>query len=144
MRSYLTGVTSTSIWKAYEGGAREFCGHSLPDGMVRHQKLPRPILTPSTKAPKGEHDISVSREQLLEMGVITVDHFERAAEIARSLFEFGQRRAAERGMILVCLRQACAMWLCYSAFATLDSVVSSSTRFRPRCLARPSSRHFSK
>ena len=101
MRSYLTGVTDTSIWRAYERGDREFCGHQLPDGMVRHQKLPRPILTPSTKAPKGEHDISVSRAQLLEMGAIDAEQFDRAAEIARALFEFGQRRAAERGMILV-------------------------------------------
>ncbi len=101
MRSYLTGVTDTSIWRAYERGDREFCGHQLPDGMVRHQKLPRPILTPLTKAPKGEHDISVSREKLLEMGAIDAEQFDRAAEIAHALFEFGQRRAAERGMILV-------------------------------------------
>jgi phosphoribosylaminoimidazole-succinocarboxamide synthase len=101
MRSYLTGVTSTSIWRAYERGDRVFCGHSLPDGMIQHQKLPRPILTPSTKAEKGDHDVSVSKEQLLSMGVIEPAEFERAAEIAAALFEFGQRRAAERGMILV-------------------------------------------
>ena len=43
MRAYLTGVTSTSIWKAYEAGARTFCGHALPDGMRKNQPLPRPI-----------------------------------------------------------------------------------------------------
>src|SRR3954468_20911595 len=59
MRAYLTGVTSTSIWKAYEAGARTFCGHALPDGMHKNQPLPHPILTPSTKAAKGDHDISV-------------------------------------------------------------------------------------
>jgi len=101
MRSYLTGVTSTSIWRAYEGGARTFCGHDLPEGMKQHQRLPHAILTPSTKAEKGDHDVSVSREQLLEMGVITEDHFDRAAVIASALFEYGQRRAAERGLILV-------------------------------------------
>jgi phosphoribosylaminoimidazole-succinocarboxamide synthase len=104
MRGYLTGTTSTSIWKAYERGDREFCGQPLPDGMVRHQEFSRPILTPSTKAPSsmpGEHDVSVSREQLLEMRAVTAEEFDRAADIAARLFEFGQARAAERGMILV-------------------------------------------
>src|SRR6187399_2000031 len=60
MRAYLTGVTSTSIWMHYQKGAREFCGHQLADGMKKNQPLPRPILTPSTKAEHGEHDESVS------------------------------------------------------------------------------------
>ena len=50
MRAYLTGVTSTSIWKAYEAGARTFCGHALPEGMKKNERLPKAILTPSTKA----------------------------------------------------------------------------------------------
>jgi phosphoribosylaminoimidazole-succinocarboxamide synthase len=101
MRAYLTGSTSTSIWKAYERGDRTFCGHALPEGMKKNQRLAEPILTPSTKAPKGDHDISASREQLIEMGHITPEHFDRAAEIAHALFDFGQRRARERGLILV-------------------------------------------
>jgi phosphoribosylaminoimidazole-succinocarboxamide synthase len=100
MRAYLTGVTSTSIWKAYEDGARTFCGHALPEGMKKNQKLPEPILTPSTKAAKGDHDISVSREQLLAMGRISEEMFERAAQIAAKLFAEGQRFAATRGLIL--------------------------------------------
>jgi phosphoribosylaminoimidazole-succinocarboxamide synthase len=100
MRSYLTGVTSTSIWKAYEQGARTFCGHALPEGMKKNQQLPRPILTPSTKAPKGGHDISVSKDELLAMGQVTPAEFEQAAAIAERLFAFGQARAAERGLIL--------------------------------------------
>lgn len=100
MRAYLTGVTSTSIWKAYEGGARTFCGHALPEGMRKNQPLPAPILTPSTKAAKGDHDVSVSREQLLAMGRIDPAVFDRAAEIAAALFAEGQRHAASRGLIL--------------------------------------------
>jgi len=100
MRAYLTGVTSTSIWKAYEAGARTFCGHALPDGMRKNQPLPRPILTPSTKAAKGDHDVSVSREELLAMGRISPELFDRAAEIAAALFAAGQRHAASRGLIL--------------------------------------------
>ncbi|MFN0251128.1 MAG: phosphoribosylaminoimidazolesuccinocarboxamide synthase [Kofleriaceae bacterium] len=100
MRSYLTGVTSTSIWKAYEAGARTFCGHALPDGMKKNEKLPHAILTPSTKAGKGDHDISVSREELLAMGRIDPDLFDRAAALAATMFEEGQRHAAAQGLIL--------------------------------------------
>jgi phosphoribosylaminoimidazole-succinocarboxamide synthase len=101
MRSYLTGVTDTSIWRAYERGDRMFCGHPLPEGMKKNQRLPAPLLTPSTKAPKGEHDISVSRQELLDMGTMGAEEFDRAAELAGALFAFGQQRAAERGLILV-------------------------------------------
>lgn len=101
VRAYLTGVTDTSIWRAYERGARTFCGHALPGGMKKNQKLPAPLLTPSTKAPKDEHDVSVSGAELVAMGAVTAEHFARASEIAMALFAFGQRRAAERGLILV-------------------------------------------
>lgn len=100
MRSYLTGVTSTSIWKAYESGARTFCGHALPEGMKKNEKLPKPILTPSTKAAKGDHDVSVSKDELLAMGRITPEVFERAAAIAEKLFAAGQAHAAKQGLIL--------------------------------------------
>ena len=100
MRSYLTGVTSTSIWKAYERGDRAFCGHRLPEGMRKNQRLPEAILTPSTKAAKGDHDVSVSREELLAMGRIDPGVFDRAAALAAALFAEGQRFAAARGLIL--------------------------------------------
>ena len=100
MRAYLTGVTSTSIWKAYEAGARTFCGHALPEGMKKNQPLPRPILTPSTKAAKGDHDVSVSKDELLAMGRIKPELFDRAAAIAEKLFAAGQAHAAKRGLIL--------------------------------------------
>ncbi len=101
MRSYLTGVTSTSIYSHYAKGERSFCGHRLPDGLKKHQRLDAPLLTPSTKAPKGGHDISVSREDLLSAGTITAADFDAAAEIAQALFAHGQRVCAERGLILV-------------------------------------------
>jgi phosphoribosylaminoimidazole-succinocarboxamide synthase len=100
MRAHLTGVTSTSIWKAYERGDRTFCGHALPDGMKKNERLPRPILTPSTKAAKGGHDVSVSRAELLAMGQIDARNFDRAAAIAEALFAAGQAHAAEQGLIL--------------------------------------------
>jgi phosphoribosylaminoimidazole-succinocarboxamide synthase len=101
MRDYLTGVTSTSIWSHYQKGAREFCGHKLPDGMRKNQRLEKAILTPSTKAEKGEHDRSVSREEILAMGVLKAAEFDEAAEMCARLFAFGQKEAAKRGLILV-------------------------------------------
>src|SRR5689334_13410081 len=79
MRSYLTGVTSTSIWSAYSRGERTFCGHDLPDGMRKNQKLAKALLTPSTKAEKGEHDRSVSRAEILSMSLLSAEEFDEAA-----------------------------------------------------------------
>lgn len=101
MRAYVTGVTSTSIWSHYAAGAREFCGHRLPDGMKKNEPLPAPILTPSTKAEKGGHDESVSRATLLERGVIDEATFEAASAIAHALFAKGREVCAARGLILV-------------------------------------------
>ncbi len=101
VRAYLTGTTSTSIWVHYEGGARKFCGHDLPDGLRKHERLPKPIVTPSTKAAKGDHDVSASREEILELTKMPPDEFDRAAEMALALFSFGQKVCAERGLILV-------------------------------------------
>ncbi|MGB5813399.1 MAG: phosphoribosylaminoimidazolesuccinocarboxamide synthase [Polyangiales bacterium] len=101
VRAYITGVTSTSIWTHYNKGTRMFCGHELPDGLKKHQKLPDPILTPSTKAEKGDHDVSASRQEILDMGRITEADFDEAANYAMSLFAHGQKVCAERGLILV-------------------------------------------
>ena len=101
MRGYLTGVTSTSIWSHYERGVRVFCGHPLPEGMRKNQRLERPLLTPSTKAEKGAHDQSVSREEILAMGALSAEDFDAAAEMCARLFAFGQETAARRGLILV-------------------------------------------
>ena len=101
VRAYLTGTTSTSIWVHYSRGVREFCGHRLPDGMKKHQRLEQPILTPSTKAAKGDHDVSASRAEILEISGMPAADFDRAAELAMALFREGQRVCAERGLILV-------------------------------------------
>ena len=101
VRAYITGVTSTSIWTHYSQGKREFCGHQLPDGLKKDQKLEKPILTPSSKAPKGDHDVSMSREELIEHGYITPEDFDAAAEMAMNLFAFGTEHCQKQGLILV-------------------------------------------
>jgi len=101
MRAYLTGVTSTSIWTAYARGERVYCGQSLPDGLRKHERLPKPLLTPTTKAGHGSHDELASREELISRGLISPDAFDAAADLTRRLFEEGSRFAESRGLILV-------------------------------------------
>jgi phosphoribosylaminoimidazole-succinocarboxamide synthase len=101
VRAYITGVTGTSMWTHYAKGAREFCGHELPDGLEKDQKLERPLLTPSSKAPKGDHDVSMSRAELIQHGYITGEDFDAAEALVMKLFAIGQAHCAARGLILV-------------------------------------------
>ncbi|MCG8591881.1 MAG: phosphoribosylaminoimidazolesuccinocarboxamide synthase [Proteobacteria bacterium] len=100
-RGYLTGSTSTSIWTAYDRGERVYCGHTLPEGLSRHERLPEPLLTPTTKAAAGEHDELTSRADLIASGAISEERYDEAARIARDLFAAGQAWAESRGLILV-------------------------------------------
>jgi len=100
-RGYLTGASSTSIWRAYAEGARSYCGHRLPNGLSQHQKLPQPLLTPTTKAERGEHDELTSRAQLVERGVISAALYDEAESRLARLFAAGQAWAETRGLILV-------------------------------------------
>jgi phosphoribosylaminoimidazole-succinocarboxamide synthase len=101
VRDYITGSTSTSMWTHYAEGTRTFCGHELPEGLKKNQRLEKPLLTPATKAPKGAHDISASREEILSSGVVSAADFDEAAAMAMALFAAGQKICAERGLILV-------------------------------------------
>jgi phosphoribosylaminoimidazole-succinocarboxamide synthase len=101
VRAYLTGVTSTSVYTAYARGERTFCGHPLPDGLRKNDPLPHPIVTPSTKAPKGGHDVSVSAEALVAAGVISHDDMAAVSRMALALFAAGAAHCAEQGLVLV-------------------------------------------
>jgi phosphoribosylaminoimidazole-succinocarboxamide synthase len=101
MRGYLTGSSSTSIWTAYENGVRDYCGHALPDGLKRHEKLAAPILTPTTKAEQGDHDELTSREALIASGSISEALYNEAHAIAHKLYAEGTQYAEKQGLILV-------------------------------------------
>lgn len=101
MRGFLTGSTSTSIWTAYARGEREYCGHRLADGWSRHQPLPEPLLTPTTKAPQGQHDEFTSRDEILRRGVLSEEVYAEAERVTAALFAEGQRWVESRGLILV-------------------------------------------
>ncbi len=101
VRAYLTGSTSTSIWVRYEAGDRLYCGHRLPGSLRKHEKLPGPLLTPTTKAPKGRHDELTSKEEIVRSGALSAELYERAEATTAALFRAGAEWAASRGLILV-------------------------------------------
>lgn len=98
VRGYLTGSTSTSVWTHYRKGARNYCGNALPDGLRKNDRLPRPILTPTTK--DAAHDEPLSGEEALRRGLLDEKTWEQASAAALALFEFGSRTAARAGYVL--------------------------------------------
>ena len=101
VRAYLTGSTSTSIWVRYEAGDRVYCGHGLPEGLAKHEKLPAPLLTPTTKAEQGAHDELISKDEIVARGLVDAELLERAEALTLRLFRAGSEWAASRGLILV-------------------------------------------
>lgn len=101
VRGYLAGTTSTSILTQYKNGARVMYGHCLPDGLRDNQALPQAIITPTSKAFDGGHDEPLTPEEILSQGLLTAAQWADVSAKALALFAFGQKVAAERGLILV-------------------------------------------
>ncbi|XP_020589497.1 phosphoribosylaminoimidazole-succinocarboxamide synthase, chloroplastic [Phalaenopsis equestris] len=99
VRGFVTGSTDTSLWTVYNSGRRNYCGNILPDGMKKNQKLPANILTPTTKA--TNHDVPVSPDEIVEMGLMTKDDYLEVSSKAMSLFSYGQQVALNHGLMLV-------------------------------------------
>jgi phosphoribosylaminoimidazole-succinocarboxamide synthase len=99
VRGYITGSTSTSLWTVYNNGDREYCGNKLPEGLIKNQKLDGNMLTPTTK--EEHHDRPISPEDIINEGWMTKEDWVFCSKIALDLFSFGQKIAAEHGMILV-------------------------------------------
>ncbi len=100
VRSYITGSTSTSAWVNYKNGVRDFCGHTLPEGLQKNQKLEKVIVTPTTK-PETGHDENISREEIIKQGYMTEEDFDYVADKALKIFKRGQEHCAKNGLILV-------------------------------------------
>lgn len=101
VRGYLAGSTSTSILTRYKAGQREMYGITLPDGLKPHQKLPEPIITPTSKAFDGGHDEPLSPAEILSKGLLSEEQWQTLSDYALKLFARGQEMAAKRGLILV-------------------------------------------
>jgi phosphoribosylaminoimidazole-succinocarboxamide synthase len=100
VRGYLAGTTGTSILTLYKAGKREMYGFTLPDGMQDNEKLPAPIITPTSKAFDGGHDEPLTAEEILKQQLLTKEQWETITGYALKLFARGQEIAASRGLIL--------------------------------------------
>jgi phosphoribosylaminoimidazole-succinocarboxamide synthase len=96
VRGYLAG----HAWREYSGGRRTICGVSLPEGLKENDKLPEPIITPTTKAAVG-HDEDISKEDILEKGIVSIQDYDLLEQYTLALYKRGTEIAAERGLILV-------------------------------------------
>lgn len=97
IRGYLAG----HAWREYKAGKREICGVSLPEGLKQNDKLPTPIITPSTKAADGDHDEDISRTAIIEQGIVSKSDYEQLEKYTYSLFNRGTEIANKQGLILV-------------------------------------------
>ena len=96
VRGYLAG----HAWREYKAGKRTLCGVTLPEGLKENQKLPHPIITPTTKAAEG-HDEDISKEEIIARGIVPKDEYEQLEKYTLALFQRGTEIAAKRGLILV-------------------------------------------
>jgi phosphoribosylaminoimidazole-succinocarboxamide synthase len=97
IRGYLSGHAA----REYAAGKRMLCGVSMPDGLKENDRLPNPIITPTTKADNGEHDEDISREAILSKGIVSEDDYLVLEKYTRALYLRGSEIAGSRGLILV-------------------------------------------
>ena len=101
VRGFITGVTQTSLWMLYEAGEREVYGHQLPDGLLKNDPLPQPIITPTTKGGPGEHDERLTCAEVIEHNLMAEETWETIQEAALAIFRRGQKIAQAAGFVLV-------------------------------------------
>ncbi len=96
VRGNLTG----HAWRTYQSGLRLLCGVPLPEGMKENDFFPSPVITPSTKAESG-HDEDISKEEIIERGLVSKDDYTQVEAYTLALFERGKQLALQKGLILV-------------------------------------------
>ena len=97
IRGYLSGHAA----REYKAGKRMLCGVAMPDGMKENDKFPEPIITPATKAEKGDHDEDISKENILKRGIVSKEDYTVLEDYTKKLFKRGSELADKRGLILV-------------------------------------------
>lgn len=98
VRGYITGNTKTSLWTHYLQGIRHYCGHQFRDGYQKNQQLDENVVTPTTK---GDSDEPISGADVVKMDIMKEDEWKYVESVALRLFDYGQRIADEKGLILV-------------------------------------------
>jgi phosphoribosylaminoimidazole-succinocarboxamide synthase len=101
VRGYITGVTSTALWRRYELGERTIYGYNFPESLRKNQALPEPIITPTTKGGVTGHDERLTCKQVTGLGLLDSLSWDQVQSAALGLFKQGQEIAARAGMILV-------------------------------------------
>lgn len=96
IRGYLAGHAA----REYKAGKRTLCGVPLPEGLKENDKLPYPIITPTTKASEG-HDEDISKEEILAKGIVRPEDYAILEKYTHALYEKGSKMALEKGLILV-------------------------------------------
>ncbi len=97
IRGYLSGHAA----REYKAGKRMLCGVPMPEGMKENDAFPVPLITPATKAEEGDHDEDISRESILQRGIVSETDYQTLEAYTRALFKRGTALAAARGLILV-------------------------------------------
>ena len=97
IRGYMSGHAA----RQYKAGHRQLCGVAMPEGMKENDAFPEPIITPATKAEKGDHDEDISREDILARGIVSAEDYAVLERYTRALFARGTEIASKRGLILV-------------------------------------------
>ena len=96
----IRGFLAGHAWREYRDGKRTLCGVPLPEGLKENDKLPEPIITPTTKANEG-HDEDISREDIIAKKLVSAENYSKLEEYTKALFKFGTERASQKGLILV-------------------------------------------
>lgn len=97
IRGYCTG----HAWREYKSGKREICGVPMPEGLKEHDRFPEPIITPATKAEQGDHDEDISKEDIIEKGIVSAEDYALLEKYTFALFQRGTEIADAHGLILV-------------------------------------------
>lgn len=100
VRGYITGVTSTSLWRRYSEGERLIYGYRFPEGLEKNTPLPTALVTPTTKADAGDHDMPLTVADVVDKGLVEAGLWKRVQEAALAVFALGQEVAAKAGLIL--------------------------------------------
>lgn len=101
VRGYITGVTGTALWYRYSLGERDIYGYTFPEGLQKNDRLPEPIITPTTKGGPTGHDERLTCAEVVEKGLLPAELWDEVQVAALALFKRGQQVAAEAGLILV-------------------------------------------
>ena len=129
-RGYLIG----SGWSSYQKTGA-VCGIQLPAGLRQADRLAAPIFTPTTKAPKGQHDEPINDAQAA--AIIGAALYEKVKTTSLALYQFGHDRAKQAGMILADTKFEFGTDAAGALFLIDEVLTPDSSRYWPAAEYRP-------